>query len=210
MIQDFIKRLFDILISTFALVILTPILIIIAVVIKAESKGSFFYKGERAGKNGKVFRIIKFRSMIANAEIKGGPSTAENDWRLTRIGRFIRKYKLDELPQFFNVLKGEMSLVGPRPQVLRYTNLYKDEELLILSVRPGITDLASLYFVDMDAVLGSENVDARYQEVVEPVKNKLRLRYVKERSFIFDLRILLETLFRLIGFNNVTGLNFSP
>ena len=147
--------------------------------------------------------------MVLDAESKGGFSTAIDDPRLTGVGRFLRKHKLDELPQFFNVLIGEMSLVGPRPQVLFYTNKYTEAEKSILAVKPGITDLASLYFVDMDAVLGSGDVDARYLAEVEPVKNKLRLRYVRECSYLLDLRILVETAFKLIGVENVTGLNVS-
>jgi lipopolysaccharide/colanic/teichoic acid biosynthesis glycosyltransferase len=147
--------------------------------------------------------------MVADAELKGGSSTAIDDPRLTRTGRFLRKYKLDELPQFFNVIVGDMSLVGPRPQVLFYTSKYTDEELLILSVRPGITDLASLYFSDMDSVLGSGDVDARYATEVEPVKNILRLQYVREQSYMLDIRILVETAFKLVGFERVTGLKIS-
>lgn len=206
----FTKRLTDIVLSVVVIVISSPALLLIAVLIKLGSPGPFFYRGERTGKDGSVFRILKFRSMVVDAERKGGFSTAIDDPRLTPIGRFLRKYKLDELPQFFNVLAGDMSLVGPRPQVLFYTRLYKGEERLILSVKPGITDLASLYFVDMDAVLGSGDVDTRYQEVVEPIKNELRLRYVRERSYMLDLRILVETACKLVGINNLTGLNISP
>ena len=133
--------------------------------------------------------------MIKEAEQKGGFSTALNDTRLTSVGRILRKYKLDELPQFFNVMLGEMSLVGPRPQVRFYTDQYVGDELLILTVKPGITDLASLSFHNMDEVLGTKNVDEYYSKVIEPIKNKARIRYVKERSIILDLRILIETAF---------------
>ena len=122
----------------------------------------------------------------------------------------MRKYKLDELPQFFNVLCGDMSLVGPRPQVFYYTSRYSGDELLIQTVKPGITDFASLYFVDMDAILGTGDVDARYKHEIEPVKNQLRIRYVREQSYLLDLRILVETAFKLIGLNNITGLDISP
>jgi lipopolysaccharide/colanic/teichoic acid biosynthesis glycosyltransferase len=210
MMYRFAKRLTDIVLSGAAVLVFAPVMLIIALLIKAGSPGPVFYRGERAGKDGKVFRILKFRSMVVDAERKGGFSTAIDDPRLTGVGRFIRKHKLDELPQFFNVLFGDMSLVGPRPQVLFYTNKYAGDERLILTVKPGITDLASLHFVDMDAVLGSGDVDARYQTEVEPVKNKLRLRYVREQSYLLDLRILVETAFKLIGFENVTGLNVSP
>lgn len=209
MIYRFAKRVTDLGFSAAAVVVLGPVMLLIAALIKAGSPGPVFYRGERAGKDGRVFRILKFRSMIVDAERKGGFSTAIDDPRLTRTGRFIRKYKLDELPQFFNVLAGDMSLVGPRPQVLFYTDKYTGDERSILSVKPGITDLASLYFSDMDSVLGSGDVDARYLAEVEPVKNRLRLRYVREQSYLLDLRILVETAFKLIGFENVTGLNVS-
>lgn len=209
MIYRVAKRLTDLGLSAAAVLILAPVLLLIAVLIKAGSPGPVFYRGERAGRNGRVFRILKFRSMVVDAERKGGFSTAIDDPRLTGTGRFLRKYKLDELPQFFNVLAGDMSLVGPRPQVLFYTSKYTGDEQLILSVRPGITDLASLYFSDMDSVLGSGDVDARYLAEVEPVKNRLRLRYVREQSYLLDIRILVETAFKLIGFANITGLNVS-
>ena len=210
MIYRLAKRLTDVGFSAVAIVICAPIMLLIAVLIKVGSPGPVFYRGERAGKDGKVFRILKFRSMVVDAERKGGFSTAIDDPRLTGAGRFLRKYKLDELPQFFNVMIGDMSLVGPRPQVLFYTNKYTGDEQLILAVKPGITDLASLYFVDMDAVLGSGDVDARYLAEVEPVKNNLRLRYVREQSYLLDLRILVETAFKLIGVENITSLNVSP
>lgn len=209
MIYRLAKRVTDLGLSAAAVLILGPVMLLIPALIKAGSPGPVFYRGERAGKNGQVFRILKFRSMVVDAERKGGFSTAIDDPRLTRTGRFIRKYKLDELPQFFNVLAGDMSLVGPRPQVLFYTNKYTGDERSILSVKPGITDLASLYFADMDSVLGSGDVDARYLAEVEPVKNKLRLRYIREQSYLLDMRILVETAFKLIGFANVTGLNVS-
>jgi lipopolysaccharide/colanic/teichoic acid biosynthesis glycosyltransferase len=208
-IYRFAKRVMDLGLSAAAVLVLAPFMLLIAVLIKAGSPGPVFYRGKRAGKDGKVFHILKFRSMVVDAERKGGFSTAIDDPRLTGTGRFIRKYKLDELPQFFNVLVGDMSLVGPRPQVSFYTNKYTGDEKLILAVKPGITDLASLYFVDMDAVLGSGDVDTRYLTEVEPVKNKLRLRYVKEQTYLLDLRILVETIFKLIGFENITGLNVS-
>ncbi len=210
MIYRFFKRLTDIAVSLIAIVVFSPLMLVLAALIKLGSTGPVFYRGERAGVAGATFRILKFRSMVVDAEHKGGFSTAIDDPRLTTIGRFLRQYKLDELPQFFNVLFGDMSLVGPRPQVLYYTNRYVGDELLILTVKPGITDLASLYFVDMDIVLGSGDVDARYMAEIEPVKNQLRIRYVRERSYLFDLRILVETAFKLAGLENVTGLNISP
>lgn len=210
MTYHFFKRLTDIVVSLIAIIAFGPLMILLAALIKLGSPGPVFYRGERAGRAGTKFRIFKFRSMVLDAERKGGFSTAIDDPRLTSIGRFLRKYKLDELPQFFNVLFGDMSLVGPRPQVLYYTSRYVGDELLILTVRPGITDLASLYFVDMDAVLGAGDVDTRYQTEIEPVKNQLRIRYIREQSYLLDLRILVETAFKLIGLDNLTGLNISP
>lgn len=204
------KRLTDVVLSTVAICVSAPVMLVIAVWIKVDSAGPVLYRGARAGRDGKVFHILKFRSMVVDAESKGGFSTAIDDPRLTRVGRFLRRLKLDELPQFFNVLSGDMSLVGPRPQVLFYTDRYTGDERLILTVKPGITDLATLYFTDMDAVLGSGDVDFRYRNEIEPLKNELRIRYVRERSYLLDLRILVETFFRLIGIHSATGLNVSP
>ena len=204
------KRLFDILVSVIALVVLLPTFIIVSFFIKMTSPGKVIYRGLRAGMNEISFEIYKFRTMVDNAENIGGHSTSINDARLTKIGRFLRKYKIDELPQFFNVIKGDMSLVGPRPQVLYYTNQYKGEMKSILSIRPGITDLASLYFSDMDEVLGDGNVERKYQTEIEPVKNLLRLKYVNEQSFLLDMRILIETVFSIIGIKKITKLNIKP
>jgi len=185
-------------------------MIIIAIAVKVDSRGPVLYRGHRAGVNNKRFYILKYRSMVLNAESKGGYSTAMNDLRLTKIGRILRRYKLDELPQLINVVCGEMSLVGPRPQVYYYTDKYKGDQKLILSVKPGITDFASLYFSNMDSILGQGNVDKKYEDEIEPLKNILRLRYVKERTFFLDMRILIETAFTIIGIKNVTGLDLSP
>jgi len=205
-----LKTIFDTIVALLALIILSPILITIFIIIKITSTGDIFYKGTRTGKNNIDFKIYKFRTMVQNAENIGGHSTALNDNRLTKIGRFLRKYKLDELPQFINVVKGDMSLVGPRPQVKYYTNQYLGELNLILSVKPGLTDLASLYFLDMDEVLGDKDVDEKYANEIEPIKNLLRLRYVKEKSFLLDLRVLIETAFGIIGIKNITRLNIKP
>lgn len=204
------KRCIDVVLSLAAIVLLAPVMLAVAILVIAGSPGPVLYKGVRAGRNGRNFHILKFRTMVIDAEKKGGASTAIDDPRLTRFGRMLRKCKLDELPQFFNVLGGSMSLVGPRPQVLSYTDKYQGEERLILNMRPGITDLASLYFSDMDRILGSGDVDTRYATEIEPLKNVLRLRYVKEASLFLDLRILVETAFRLFGVTNATGLNIKP
>jgi lipopolysaccharide/colanic/teichoic acid biosynthesis glycosyltransferase len=136
--------------------------------------------------------------MVLDAETKGGHSTAMNDPRLTRIGKSLRRYKLDELPQLINVLIGEMSVVGPRPQVEKYTSLYNEEEKTILSVRPGLTDYASIRFINLDKILGDEEVDRKYREEIEPEKNRLRLKYVLERSFLVDMKIIVLTVSSLL------------
>ena len=194
----FFKRFFDIIFSVFFIIITSPLLIIIALAVKVTSKGPIIYKGKRVGRLRKFFNVYKFRTMVKNAENLGGPSTAINDSRLTIIGRFLRKNKLDELPQFFNVLKGDMSFVGPRPQVKLYTDLYNNKLIKILNIRPGITDIASLEFLDMDEVLGEKDVDKYYKENIEPNKNKLRLYYVENYSFLYDLKILIKTFLSLI------------
>ncbi len=204
------KTIFDTIFALLALIAISPIFVLISFAVKITSEGEIFYKGLRAGKNNTPFKIYKFRTMVQNAENIGGHSTALNDFRLTAIGRFLRRYKLDELPQFLNILKGDMSLVGPRPQVIYYTNKYKGELKLILSTKPGLTDLATLYFFDMDKVLGSTNVNEKYATEIEPIKNLLRLKYVKEQSFFLDIRILIETVFGLFGLKNITRLNIKP
>ncbi len=198
-----LKRLFDIIFCLIAFPFLLPLFAVIGLVIKLDSPGSVFYRGQRTGLNGKPFRIFKFRTMIADAERKGGPSTALNDHRLTNSGRFLRKYKIDELPQFINVLKGEMSIVGPRPQVERYTKLYDEEEQTILSLRPGLTDFASIKFVNLDQILGDESVDEKYLKEIEPIKNKLRIKYVKDHSFWVDLKIIFMTLVQLLRLKKI-------
>ena len=184
--------------SLIALIVLSPVLVFLALIIKCESRGPIFYRGIRSGLNGTPFRILKFRTMVPDAEKIGGPSTGLNDPRLTRTGAFLRKYKLDELPQFINVLSGTMSIVGPRPQVEQYTKLYNDEEKVILSVKPGITDYASLHFINLDQLLGDHNVDDRYRQEIEPVKNRLRIKYATEQSFLVDCKIILHTILRVL------------
>jgi len=193
-----IKRIFDLIVALFALLLLWPLLMIISLVIKAQSPGPVFYRGVRTGLNGKPFRIFKFRTMVVNAESIGGPSTALKDPRLTPIGKFLRKYKLDEPPQLFNIISGEMSFVGPRPQVEMYTRLYSGEEKLILTVTPGLTDYASIYFINLDALLGEKDVDQKYLHEIEPQKNMLRIKYAKENSFWIDMKILFMTIIQML------------
>lgn len=194
-----LKRTFDILTSLLGLLLLSPIFVVIAVAVKLDSRGPILYRGVRAGMNGVPFRIFKFRTMVPNAEQIGGYSTGKRDPRITRIGSFLRRHKLDELPQFLNVLRGEMSIVGPRPEIVEYTDLYSGDEKLILTVRPGITDYSSLKFVHLEDALGEKNPDLVYEQRVRPVKNMLRIQYVKTQSFHADLVIILRTLLKLIG-----------
>ena len=192
-----IKRAFDFGCAAVGLLLLAPLLVGIAIWIKVDSPGPAFYRGVRTGWKGVPFRIFKFRTMVVNAEQIGGPSTGRNDARVTRAGRFLRRYKLDELPQLLNVLTGDMSLVGPRPEVPQYTALYEGDEKLILSLRPGITDLSSLEFIELAEVLGDHDPDGVYEREVRPVKNALRVKYVRQRSFWGDFVILMKTVARL-------------
>jgi len=190
-----LKRLFDIVFSLLGLMLTTPILLILAILIKREDGGPVFYRGVRVGLHGNPFRIFKFRTMVVNAEKIGGSSTADDDPRITKIGKFIRKYKLDELPQLINVLKGEMSFVGPRPQVQWAVELYNEEEKILLSVRPGITDYASLKFKNEAEILkGSSNPDKDYLEKIAPEKTRLGLEYVRNSSLWLDVKLIFITL----------------
>jgi len=194
-----IKRLFDIIFSFFGLIIVSPILLIVSIFIKLSSSGPIFYRGERIGYKGKPFRIFKFRTMVINAENLGGPSTAGDDPRLLKIGPFLKKYQLDELPQLINVLKGEMSFVGPRPEVKMYVDIMTEEERkTILSIKPGMTDLASLFnFHEGDVLKGSIDPEKTYMEKIRPTKIKLQIEYTKSHSFWLDLKILFKTVFKI-------------
>ena len=189
------KRAFDATISAAGLAILSPVLAAISIAIKLGSKGPVFYRGTRAGLGGKPFPMLKFRTMVTNAELIGGSSTPEDDPRITAIGKTLRRYKLDELPQLWNVLVGDMSFVGPRPQVQWAVDLYTPEERAILEVRPGITDHASLKFSNEAEILkGSKDPDKDYIEKIHPEKMRLSLEYVRTRSFSGDLSIIAQTL----------------
>jgi lipopolysaccharide/colanic/teichoic acid biosynthesis glycosyltransferase len=194
-----IKRFFDIIFSIIGLIFLLPIFLIVGVLIKTTSKGTVFYRGVRTGLHGKPFRIYKFRSMVTNAEQIGGTTTADRDPRITKVGVFIRKYKLDELPQLLNVLIGDMSFVGPRPEVTEYTDLFNEEEKKILSVKPGITDFASIEFHDLQSHVGTCNVDEIFKQEILPRKNMLRLKYVREQSLTTDLYILFKTILLIVS-----------
>lgn len=197
-----IKRLLDLLASGIALILMAPFCLGIALWIKADSPGPILYGGIRIGKKGKPFRMWKFRTMVVDADKKRVSSTAEDDPRLTRFGKFLRRYKWDELPQLWNVLRGDMSFVGPRPQVEWAVKRYTEEEKAILSVSPGITDYASLRFRNEGEILrGSTHPDEAYLEKIAPEKMRLGLEYVRNASLAVDFKILCVTLAFLIGLN---------
>ena len=192
------KRFMDVAVSLALLSVSWPFMLAVAVSVKLSGPGPVFYRGLRGGFHWQSFRILKFRTMVHNAESLGGPTTGSNDPRVTSVGRILRRTKLDELPQFINVLLGDMSLVGPRPEVLEYTSQYKGEERLILAMRPGITDYSSIEFADLDDRVGSDDPDAYFRQYILPRKNLLRLKYVKEWSIASDFRILWLTFLRVI------------
>lgn len=193
-----IKRIFDFLSSLSVLITLSPLFLIIALWIIIDSKGGIFYKQIRIGKNQNEFGLYKFRSMATGSD-KSGQITVGNDNRITKVGKFIRKYKIDELPQLINILKGEMSVVGPRPEVKKYVDLYTNDQLKVLSVLPGLSDYASIEYFDEQTVLGkAEDPDKEYIEVVMPAKLKLNLKYIAEKSVATDLKIIFKTLGKII------------
>ena len=194
-LYPFSKRVLDLVGSVLGILLLSPLLLLLAALIKLESKGPVLYAAPRVGKNGEVFWMYKFRSMVTNADKIGGSSTPDDDPRITRIGKFLRRTKLDELPQLVNVANGTMSLVGPRPQVKWAVDLYTPEQRRILSVRPGITDYASLKFPNEGQILrGSTDPDRDYMEKIHPEKMRLSLEYLEKRSLFVDLGVILRTL----------------
>jgi lipopolysaccharide/colanic/teichoic acid biosynthesis glycosyltransferase len=197
-----LKRTFDIVASFFGLVVFSPLLLFIAIWIKLDSPGPVFYRGRRAGKDGKPFGIFKFRSMVVNADKIGGPSTSGDDPRVTRSGRFVRKCKLDEISQLINVLRGDMSMVGPRPEIVAKAEKFDAEARKTLAVRPGITDWASIWNADEGGVLaGAPDPDAAYERVIFPTKLKLQLYYLETRGFFGDIKIILYTILRILRKN---------
>lgn len=188
------KRLFDIVFSLIGLLVLSPLLAVIALLIKLDSEGPVFYRGVRVGRLGKPLKIFKFRTLVVDADKIGASSTADDDPRITGVGKVLRRYKLDELPQLINVLKGEMSWVGPRPQVPWIVESYSEEDKAVLAVRPGIADYAFVILPSEGEVLrGSTNPDGDYLEKIHPEKMRLSLEYVRNRSFGFDMKILVDT-----------------
>lgn len=200
----YIKRGLDILLSGTALLILWPILLVVAVAIAVEDGFPVFYRASRGGHQGREFKICKFRTMVKNADKIGGGTTALHDPRITRVGNFLRKTKLDELPQFGQVFLGKMSIIGPRPELLRYTQQYTGDELDILKVRPGITDYSSIAFINLDEIVGGENADEMYETLVLAKKNALRVEYAHSVSLKTDVVIFWKTamsvLDKIFGF----------
>lgn len=197
-----LKRAFDIVFAVIALILLGPILLAVALAIMLYDGGPVFYRGERVGLEGKRFRILKFRTMVVDADKTGASSTPDDDPRITVIGRFLRRYKLDELPQLLNVLTGDMSVVGPRPQVSWAVDEYSVEERGLLSVRPGMTDYASIHFRNEGEILkGSADPDREYLERIAPEKIRLGLLYVRDHSLLRDIRIIVATAVAIVGVN---------
>ena len=195
-----IKRLFDILTSLFGLLLLSPILIVFMYLIYRQDKASPFYMAPRVGKSDTSFKMVKLRSMVSDADKSGVSSTSNNDIRITPIGQKIRRYKLDELTQLWNVLMGDMSLVGPRPQLEIDTDLYTNIERKLLSIRPGITDFSSIVFSDEGEILeGKEDPDLTYNQLIRPWKSRLGLIYVEKQSFLLDIRLIIYTLVAIIS-----------
>lgn len=194
------KRLFDILASFFGLILLSPIFILLAIWIKLDSKGPVFYKQIRVGRRNKDFYLYKFRSMRIGADKAGLITIGGRDPRVTRSGYYIRKYKLDEFPQLINVLKGDMSLVGPRPEVRKYVDMYTPEQMHVLDVRPGITDLASIRYRNENEMLEkADDPDKYYVEVIMQDKLRINLEYVKNHSFLYDIKLIFGTFWAIVN-----------
>jgi len=190
-----LKRTVDVMAAGGGLVLLAPVLVLLALMVKWTSPGPVFFGQERVGRGGRNFRILKFRTMVADAERRGLHITAGGDPRITPVGRFLRRYKMDELPQLWNVLAGDMSLVGPRPEVAKYVALYSPEQRRVLEVRPGITDPASLAYRHEEALLAQAADPERfYVETVMPAKLRINLDYINHRTFVRDFAVLLRTL----------------
>jgi lipopolysaccharide/colanic/teichoic acid biosynthesis glycosyltransferase len=193
------KRLFDLIVSLAGLVVLLPVFLVVAIAIKLNSRGPIFFRQRRMGREFRPFIIYKFRTMVQNASDRGRSITAGRDPRITRVGRVLRQIKVDELPQLINVLKGDMALVGPRPEVPHYVELFRKDYEEILKMRPGITDLASLKYSDEAAFLGqSENPEEEYVRRVLPDKIQLAKVYMNQSSLLFDLIVIFKTLLKLL------------
>lgn len=193
------KRVFDVLFSFVGIIILLPIYIIISLLIIIDSKGGILYKQERTGKGDKIFKVFKFRTMRPDSFSKGALTVGSRDPRITNVGYYLRKYKLDELPQLFNVLFGDMSFVGPRPEVKKYTDLYNRTQKKVLTVRPGITDYASIKFRNENDLLSvSDNPEQLYIDEIMPEKLDLNLKYINDNSLFKDIKIIFDTFYVII------------
>ena len=193
------KRVFDVLVSGIGLVVLSPLLLAIGLAVRLTSPGAALYRAKRVGRDGELFTLYKFRSMVVDADKQGPGVTTAADARVTSIGRILRRTKLDELPQLFNVLRGDMSLVGPRPEDPRYVALYTSEQRGVLRVRPGITSPASVYYRDEERILQSENWETQYTAQVLPAKLALDLEYARRATLLTDLKIIWQTAKALFG-----------
>ncbi len=192
------KRVFDIVLSITGLIILSPVFLLLSVWVLSSSAGGVFYRQKRAGRNGLPFMLIKFRTMRPGSDRSGQLTIGERDPRITRAGYFLRRYKLDELPQLINILKGEMSFVGPRPEVPEYTTLYTEDQKKVLKVRPGLTDEASLAYINENEILGkSPDPVKTYVEEIMPAKLRLNLEYLERRTIFSDIGVILRTLSRI-------------
>lgn len=198
--QLILKRIFDMIVSLIGLIVLAPIFAIISIIIKLDSAGPVFFKQVRVGKDGKEFKIFKFRTMVDDAEKQGMQLTVGKDSRITRIGQFIRKTKLDELPQLINVFIGDMSFVGPRPEVPKYVAMYDEVQINILRVRPGITDYASIEYRDESTLLAqSDNPEETYINEIMPAKFALNAKYLDDISIMQDVKIIFRTIYKVIN-----------
>lgn len=194
------KRAFDLTIASLGLLVLWPVLLVSAVLVKLTSRGPVLFRQQRVGRNFRNFDILKFRTMVVDAHKLGGQITAGRDPRITTVGHFLRKTKIDELPQLINVIKGEMSFVGPRPEVPRYVEMFRDDYAELLKVRPGITDLASLKYRHESDLLGeSENPETTYVQEILPDKIALAKEYIRRSSILFDLQLIFKTVLRMAG-----------
>lgn len=192
------KRIIDFVLAIILFIILLPVILLISVAIIIDSGFPVFYRAQRGGYNNKPFKIFKFRTMVKNADKIGGGTTALNDSRITRVGNFLRKTKLDEVANLFSIIKGDMSFIGPRPELLQYTNAYTGAEKYILKVRPGITDYSSIEFINLDEIVGNENADEYYEKFVLKKKNLLRIKYAATVSFKTDLKLFWLTVWDVI------------
>lgn len=193
-------RVFDFIASFVGLIVFSPLLIILSLLILIDSGRPIFYLQQRVGKNGKVFNLLKFRSMHQNSEKKGLLTVGSDDNRITNIGKVLRKYKLDELPQLINVMKGDMAIVGPRPEVQRYVDLYNDEQRKVLDVRPGITDLASIEYINENEILAaSTEPEKTYVEEIMPHKIEINLRYIQNKGLFSDIGVIIKTILKIVS-----------